>query len=142
MILKNLVAAIEKNFGPFVDDRIKLELVNAAREDYKTIDSADTNDKDWIIVEFNKIFDKNSRVMSAAVSRKYKTILKHFSKAEITAAMQTAKNDEYHKQTNYKYCTIEYFSRIDQVDKWLTAGTINYEKNKNQFVLPTFNLKG
>jgi hypothetical protein len=33
--------------------------------------------------------------------------------------MKAAKKDDYHKDTGYKYCTLEFFSRPDKLDRFL-----------------------
>lgn len=144
---KNLNAAIENCFGPFVTENIKQTLFEAAEKDAYLEAYLESGDKAWIIDRFNEIFNKKSRLMSQAVSKKYNTIFKHFDKYEIESAMKTASLDEFHKKNNYKYCTLEYFSRVDQMDKWLTLATSEKymkerEEKKSSFVLPKFNVKG
>jgi hypothetical protein len=141
---KRLKSAMDKYLGPFTPDWIKEKLLEAAKEDAYVSDYLNSMDTEWIIHTFNSIFKKKSRIMSQAVSKKYGTIFKHFTKPEIEAAMKTASLDDFHKSNSYKYCTLEYFSRVDQVDKWLTAGTTQeYVKQKEkEFVLPKFNVKG
>lgn len=131
----NLNETIDKYFGPFIDDRVRAEFIQAATVDIKSFDKTD---KEWIISTYNSIFGKKSRIISGAVSKKYNTVLKAFTRDELERAMKAAKADDFHKNSNYKYCTLEYFSRVDQVDKWLNASV---ETKKEQFVLPKFNIK-
>jgi hypothetical protein len=131
----NLNETIEKYFGPFCDDRIRNDFMDAANVDIK---SSEKTNKEWIISTYNSIFNKKSRIISASVNKKYNTVLRAFSRDELEKAMNAAKQDDFHKNSNYKYCTLEYFSRVDQVDKWLNAFT---ETKKEQFVLPKFNIK-
>ena len=131
----NLNETIEKYFGPFCDDKIKDNFINAALTDIKSFDKTD---KEWIISTYNSIFGKKSRIISGAVNKKYNTVLKAFSRDELEKAMKAAKEDDFHKNSRYKYCTLEYFSRVDQVDKWLNASV---ETKTEQFVLPKFNIK-
>jgi hypothetical protein len=109
--------------------------MDAANVDIK---SSEKTNKEWIISTYNSIFNKKSRIISASVNKKYNTVLRAFSRDELEKAMNAAKQDDFHKNSNYKYCTLEYFSRVDQVDKWLNAFT---ETKKEQFVLPKFNIK-
>jgi hypothetical protein len=62
---------------------------------------------------------------------KYKEILKHFSLQDINQSMINAKKDYFHLENDYKYCTLEYFSRIEQIDKWLNA---TKEHKKSDFI--------
>jgi hypothetical protein len=77
--------------------------------------------------------------MSKKVLNKYKEILKHFSLQDINQSMINAKKDDFHLENDYKYCTLEYFSRIEQIDKWLNA---TKQQKKSEFILPSFNVKG
>jgi|SanBayMetagenome_1026888.scaffolds.fasta_scaffold30978_2 hypothetical protein len=131
----NLNETIEKYFGPFCDDKVRTDFMQAALTDIKSFDKTD---KEWIISTYNSIFGKKSRIISGAVNKKYNTVLKSFSRDELERAMKAAKEDDFHKANNYKYCTLEYFSRVDQVDKWLNASV---ETKREQFVLPKFNIK-
>lgn len=93
-----------------------------------------------IIKMFNGVFIKNSRVISKGVLNKYKEILKHYSIEEIKEAMEHARDDDFHIETRWKYCTIEYFSRMDQLDKWLNAKPGGMSPH-NDFKMPKFNVK-
>jgi len=89
-----------------------------------------------ILPMFNRVFDKKSRIMSAKVISKYKQLLRTYSLEDIEKAFTNAKNDEYHKETGYKYCTPEYFSRVEQMDKWESFDP----KQKTIFQMPKMNL--
>jgi hypothetical protein len=84
------------------------------------------------------VFGKNSKVMSKKVLSKYKEILKYYSLTDVQSAMNNAKLDEFHVESNFKYCTIEYFSRIEQMDKWINVT----KQQKADFIMPKFNVKG
>jgi hypothetical protein len=136
MNYKNLECVLDKLFGPFSNER---ELIlKALQKDIELINKSSSIDYSNILEQFNKTFDKRSRIISKKVATRYNEILKHFTLDEIQSAMYNAKNDEFHKENNYKYCTLEYFSRIDQIDKWLNA---TKKENKKEFTLPSFNIK-
>ena len=78
--------------------------------------------------------------MSKKVLNKYKEILKYYSLTDVQSAMRNARADEFHIENNFKYCTIEYFSRIEQIDKWMNV--VKEEKPKGDFVMPKFNVRG
>jgi hypothetical protein len=81
---------------------------------------SDTVNWDKLLEVFNLIFDKKSRVISETVRRKYRARLKEgYTKKDIVAAMKAAKKDDYHKDTGYKYCTLEFFSRADKLDRFI-----------------------
>lgn len=89
-----------------------------------------------ILPMFNEVFNKRSRVMSAKVIGRYKQILKIYSIEDIKKAFNNAKADEYHKEQGYKYCTLEYFSRMEQMDKWESYDP----KQTTIFNIPKMNL--
>ena len=139
MILKNLEAALDKMFGPFSEERTII--LNAAKKDIDSMTSVASGDDVLKILNiFNEVFQKKSRVMTKKVVNKYKDILRHFSLDDIKSAMENAKDDEFHLENNYKYCTIEYFSRLEQIDKW--TNVTKEDKKKEGFVMPKFNVRG
>lgn len=139
MILKNLEATLDKMFGPFSEERTII--LNAAKKDIDSMTSVASGDDVLKILNiFNEVFQKKSRVMTKKVVNKYKDILRHFSLDDIKSAMENAKEDEFHSENNHKYCTIEYFSRLEQIDKW--TNVTKEDKKKEGFVMPKFNVRG
>lgn len=139
MILKHLEDALDKMFGPFSEERTII--LNAAKKDIDKMTSVASGDDVLKILNiFNEVFQKKSRVMTKKVVTKYKDILRHFSLDDIKLAMENAKDDEFHSENNYKYCTIEYFSRMEQIDKW--TNVTKEDKKKEGFVMPKFNVRG
>lgn len=68
---------------------------------------------------FNKTFNKECRVVNEKVKKKYQSLLKqNYTKDDIGAAMIAVKNDEWHKEKNYQYATLEFFSRPETIDKY------------------------
>lgn len=146
MEFKNLNSAIDKYLGPFCDDSIRKEIIDAATLDFGSVTDYEASlpssvvDKEWLIFKYNQVFGRKSRAISDAVLKKYKKIFDTFNKAEIESAMVAAKKDEYHVSTRFKFCTLEYFSRIDQMDKWVNIAQEQFNKD-NGFILPKFNVK-
>ena len=138
MILKHLEDALDKMFGPFSEERTII--LNAAKKDIEKMTSVASGDDVLKILNiFNEVFQKKSRVMTKKVITKYKDILRHFSLDDIKLAMENAREDEFHSENNYKYCTIEYFSRMEQIDKWTNVA--KEDKKKEGFVMPKFNVR-
>lgn len=71
-----------------------------------------------ILPMINRIFDKKFRIMSPKVIKRYKQLLKTYSLEDMEKAFTNAKNSEFHIESNYFYCTPEYFSRPEQMNKW------------------------
>jgi len=104
---------------------------NAIREDKKREDNRRKENKvtnvtsvekiDWmkLLELFNSIFGKKCTVVSEAVRRKYNRRLKDgYTKDQIRDAMVNASRDQFHKDSGYKHCTLDFFSRSEMIDKW------------------------
>jgi hypothetical protein len=67
----------------------------------------------------NECFDRKFQVVSDKVKSKYKSLLKQgYSKQQIFNAVLNCKLNRYHIENNYQYCTPEFFSRTDTIDKY------------------------
>jgi hypothetical protein len=81
---------------------------------------------------FNDLFHKRTRIFPDKIKTQYKARLKEgFTLGDIVNAMKNASLDEYHKNTNYKYCTLEFFSRPEKIDKFAN------QSNKKTKYIPT-----
>jgi hypothetical protein len=137
MKYKHLEAELDKIFGPFAEERTLI--LNAIKKDEELANSVTSgDDASKIINIFNEIFQKKSRVMTKKILNRYKEILKYFTLDDIKLAMESAKDDDFHTDNSYKYCTLEYFSRMEQIDKWTN---VTKEEKKSDFVMPTFNVR-
>jgi hypothetical protein len=135
---KNLEKELDLIFGIFSSPQ-KDRIINAVEKDFQSFNKVSTQDSSVVILDiFNSIFNKKSRVVTKKVANKYTEILKYYSIDDIREAMSNAKEDDFHKENSYKYCTLEYFSRLEQIDKWINAKHI---EQKSTFVAPKFNLK-
>lgn len=65
----------------------------------------------------NKSFNRNFVTINKTLQNKYKARLKEgYSKKDVTNAIINCKNEQHHKDSNYKYCTPEFFSRSITLD--------------------------
>jgi len=87
------------------------------------------------LLEFiNSCFGRNFRIINNSIKDKYKSLLKQgYTKQQITDSINNCKNNEYHKQNNYQYCTPEFFSRPVTIDKYSNVSTID---NSNVYSPP------
>lgn len=77
-------------------------------------------------IDFQKLLDfinlktkRDFRIINEMVKKKYIARLKDgYTKEDIINAIINAINDDYHKETNYKYLTPEFFSRAEIIDKY------------------------
>lgn len=72
------------------------------------------------LLEFvNKSFGRSFKVVSDKIQRSYKARLKDgYKKEDIINAIKNCKENAYHKENNYQYCTPEFFSRAETLDKY------------------------
>jgi hypothetical protein len=82
------------------------------------------------LLEFiNSCFGRNFRIINNSIKDKYKSLLKQgYTKSQITDSINNCKNNEYHKQNNYLYCTPEFFSRSVIIDKYSNVSKTDNSK--------------
>jgi uncharacterized phage protein (TIGR02220 family) len=70
---------------------------------------------------FNEVTGKKCKIVSDKAKSQFKARLKeNFTKEDIANAIQNAYNDNYHKETNHKYLTLEFISRADKLERFST----------------------
>tara|TARA_R110002012_G_C11639193_1_gene610474 strand:+ start:276 stop:1022 length:747 start_codon:yes stop_codon:yes gene_type:complete len=96
---------------------------NAKREEEKReekeVDSTTANaiDFDNLLKYINKTFGRKFQKINDSVKTKYKARIKEgYTSDDIREAINNCKKDHYHIETNYKYCTPEFFSRSVKID--------------------------
>jgi len=89
---------------------------------------------DWnkLLLFFNKTFKKSNRVFNDSNKNKYLARIKEgYTRENISKSMQKASIDVFHTDNNYKYCTLEYFSRSATLDKY------GFDSTKKESYIPT-----
>ena len=83
-----------------------------------------TIDFDLLLKFINKTLNKNFKTINNKVKKSYKARLKDgYTKEDITNAVKNSIKDNYHKETNFKYLTPEYFSRPKTLDLFSQKNT-------------------
>jgi predicted transcriptional regulator len=73
---------------------------------------------DFINVQTKRTGKDKFRLINKTIQSKYKSRLKDgYTNEDIANAIKNAVLDKYHKDTNYKYLTPEFFSRANIIDK-------------------------
>jgi len=86
-------------------------------------------DFDELLKFFNDTFKKRSPFINQKLKTKYNSLLAQgYTKKQIGEAMLNASKDQYHIETLYKYCTLEFFTRADKIDKFSTLSEIKPKK--------------
>ncbi len=100
-------------------------------------DSVSDSDNDIYNIDYqalldfvNKTFGRNFQVVSDKVKRSYKARLKDgYKKEDIFQAIKNCKDNSYHKENNYQYCTPEFFSRAETLDKYANRTIVTESDN-------------
>lgn len=78
---------------------------------------------------FNEVFNKKCTVVSDTAKRSFNARIKEgYTKDNIRAAMNNVKTDEFHKEQDFKYATLSYFSRSKTLDTYGHEKQINTKK--------------
>jgi len=106
--------------------------------DVKTIDHIDF---DSLLKLINDTFKRNFRTINSKNRTAYMARLKQgYRKDDIATAIINCKGNEYHVNTNYRYCTPEFFSRADVLDKYSNVTIPDVKVNKpNAKSVPCWN---
>lgn len=87
-------------------------------------------DFDKLLKYLNEKTGKRMRVVSTSVKNSFKARLKDgYTKNDIVNAIDNAVKSEYHKENNFQYLTIEFFSRSATIDKY---GFISSKQTNNE----------
>jgi len=93
-------------------------------EEQSNIPTAKAIDFDNLLAYINKTFGRQFKIINDAVKTKYKARVKEgYTSDNIREAINNCKKDPYHIETNYKYCTPEFFSRSVKLDLHSSIGT-------------------
>ena len=83
-----------------------------------------TIDFDLLLKFINKTLSKNFKPINKKVKASFKARLKDgYTKEDITNAVKNSVKDSYHKETNFKYLTPEYYSRAKTLDLFSQVNT-------------------
>lgn len=67
----------------------------------------------------NEVYGRQFKIVNDKVKIKYNSLLKQgYTKNQITNAIKNCKNMKHHIENNFQYCTPEFFSRTDVIDKY------------------------
>lgn len=76
-------------------------------------------DFDKLLFIFNEKFGRAVRVIPKKAKKQILDRLKEgYTKTDFVNALENAKNDQYHKDSNYKYITLEFISRPDKFERY------------------------
>ena len=76
-------------------------------------------DWDALLLAFNELTKRKFKLIPDKAKNQILARLKDgYDKADLWNAIENCYNDEYHKETNHKYLTLEFISRPDKMEKY------------------------
>ena len=93
-------------------------------------------DFDGLLLNINNVFKRSFEVVNQTVKNKYKATMKQgYTKEMIKVAILNCHKDSFHRENNYKYCTVEYFSRPKTLDMYGAVAQIPHSPNHGKIML-------
>ena len=103
----------------FVQQSSTNPTVNVTVNDTVTVNVINKIDYQALLEVLNREFGRNFQVINKKVRSSYEARLKEgYTKDQINNAIENCNNNDYHKEKNYQYCTPEFFSRAETLDKY------------------------
>jgi hypothetical protein len=111
-------------------------------EDPLKVNNKEVNNKDKQVINYeallqfiNETFGREFKVINSKVKTKYIALIKQgYTKNQITNAIVNCKNNKFHIENNFQYCTPEFFSRTDVIDKYGFDVTDNGNSYTSQII--------
>lgn len=111
IVLPSIVPSEGPSEGPSAQEKEK--------EKDKEKDKIDSIDFVELLNFINLTFGRKFKTISKQIQSKYQARLKDgYTKKDILTAIINCKNNSYHIEKNYQYCTPEFFSRTETLDKY------------------------
>jgi len=119
-----------------VKDTVLIEYINGiytASQEEQEEEQEEEQDKSSKSIDFNSLLDyfntsfgKSSRVVNEKVKKSINARLKEgYTKEDFKKCIDNLKEDSWHIENNYKYCTLEFISRSDKLDKYTSIVKVN-----------------
>ena len=101
------------------DGKRILSIAKMAVNDNDNVNDINIIDFESLLLLLQATFKRKFRVMNDKVKRSYKARIKEgYTIDDINNAITNAAATKYHKDNNYQYCTPEFFSRAEIIDKY------------------------
>lgn len=112
--LKPIESEIKPNLKPNESES------KGIREEKRIEDNIDSNK---LLILFNSILGKQTRIVNAKTKSQIKDRLKEgYTKEDIVNAIHNASKDPHHIDSNYKYITLEFLTKPDKIDRFVNMG--------------------
>ena len=111
----NVNKAQQSLTNPTVNDNVNVN-VNVNDIKYNSTESIDFG---VLLNYINSSFNRKFKIISESVKTKFKARIKEkYSKDDIKNCIDNLKNIQYHIDNGFQYCTPEFISRADTLDKY------------------------
>jgi len=106
--------------------------------DFVEVENIDFNN---LLILINETFKRSFRTINSKNRQAYMARMKQgYKKEDIRTAIKNCQKNEYHIETNFRYCTPEFFSRPDVLDKYSNVTILPKEHEpKNAASVPCWN---
>ena len=105
------------------------------KEKGKEKEETNTINFDKLLSFLNSKIDRNFKLVNKKVQGKYLARLKEgYTKFDILDAISNAVNSDFHKESNFKYLTPEFFSRSETLDKYSNVNNKPKENNVKSLI--------
>lgn len=109
---KTKAPLIDPMVGGSVAPSVQVQEKEKEKEQY-------TIDYQALLDYVNQAFGRKFKIVTSSIKSSYKARLKEgYKKEDIINAIKNCKENPYHKENNYQYCTPEFFSRAETLDKY------------------------
>ncbi len=114
----NVKSVQQSSTNPTVNANVTVTVNDSViKEDNST--TAKAVDYPKLLEYINTTFTREFRIINESIKTKYKARIKEgYTKKDIITAIDNCRKDKYHIETNFKYCTPEFFSRSLTIDKY------------------------
>lgn len=111
----NVNKAQQTSTNPTVNDNVNVN-VNVNDIKYNSTESIDFG---VLLNYINSSFNRKFKIISESVKTKFKARIKEkYTKDDIKNCIDNLKNIQYHIDNGFQYCTPEFISRADTLDKY------------------------
>ena len=98
---------------------LRPEYERNTKKEIKEKESKVNIDSSKLLDVFNSILGKKTRVVTDKAKKQLKDRLKEgYTKEDIVLAIRNASNDSHHRDTRYKYLTLEFITRADKLERF------------------------
>ena len=109
--------------------------IEEGKEEKEEKEETNTINFDKLLSFLNSKIDRNFKLVNKKVQGKYLARLKEgYTKFDILDAISNAVNSDFHKESNFKYLTPEFFSRSETLDKYSNVNNKPKENNVKSLI--------